>query len=117
MWDKAAVLKDVELKMTVPDRHGKMKTKIGSGVKFSRISHDKEDGFPGEMTVTCSYIMTQDNELYFSYKCWLSSDNNQNPTTLSPIDLSNNTYWNLSEKNESIGSHTLYLPNTTKMLD
>jgi aldose 1-epimerase len=117
MWDKATILKDIELKMTIPDKDGKMKTKIGSGVKFSRISNHNEDGFPGEMTITSSYIMTPDNELYFHWKCWLSADNDQSSETITPIDMSNNTYWNLSEKNESIASHTLYLPNTTKMVE
>ena len=56
MWDKANILKNIELKVQIPG--SKNKTKIGSGVKFSRISNKLEEGYPGELTVTASYIVT-----------------------------------------------------------
>lgn len=58
------------------------------GVKFFYLSKDGEEGYPGNLEVTCTYVLTNNNELKILY-----SAKTDKPT---PIDLTNHTYWNLS---------------------
>jgi aldose 1-epimerase len=58
------------------------------GVKFSYLSKDGEEGYPGNLEVICTYILTNDNELKINF--WAKTDK------ATPIDLTNHTYWNLA---------------------
>lgn len=58
------------------------------GVRFSVISPDGQEGYPGELQVEAEYRWNDQNEL--SYKFTASSDA---PTVL---NLTNHAYWNLS---------------------
>ena len=39
----------------------------GPAVKFTYISPDGEEGYPGNLTVTVTYTVTADNELKIDY--------------------------------------------------
>lgn len=60
-------------------------------VEFSRLSPDGEQGFPGNLDVTCSYSLTDDNELMIEY--FATSDQD----TL--CNLTNHSYFNLAGHN------------------
>lgn len=57
------------------------------GVKFSRRSPDGEEGYPGNLDVTATYSLTDQNELRIDY-----SATTDKPTVL---NLTNHCYWNL----------------------
>ena len=71
-----------------------------SGVEFSYTSADGEEGYPGELTITMRYTLTNDNELRFSYEATTDK-----PTIL---NITNHTYWNL-ETTGSILDHQLVI--------
>lgn len=58
------------------------------GVKFTIVSPDGDQGYPGEVTATATYTLTNDNELRIDYTA----------TTTKPtvINLTNHNYWNLA---------------------
>jgi aldose 1-epimerase len=57
-------------------------------VVFSYVSADGEEGFPGEMKVTATYSLNEQNELKLEYRATTSK-----PTVL---NLTNHSYFNLS---------------------
>jgi aldose 1-epimerase len=65
-------------------------------VRFSYTSPDGEEGYPGELRVTVTYSLNEENELTFDYRA--------ETTKPTPINLTNHTYWNLSGP----GSGTIY---------
>ncbi len=70
------------------------------GVKFTRKSADNEEGYPGELAVTATYTLTDDNELIVEFQA----------TTNKPthVNLTNHNYWNLAGSG-SILEHELQL--------
>lgn len=60
----------------------------GAGVKFSYVSADMEEGFPGEMAVSVSYLLDDQNELWIEYSAKTTK------TTL--VNLTNHSYFNLA---------------------
>jgi aldose 1-epimerase len=62
-WDKAQIVKNKELKVNI---EGEGTVKYGSGVTFSRISDHMEEGYPGKVEITSSYLVTKDSELYMT---------------------------------------------------
>ncbi|XP_063957656.1 galactose mutarotase-like isoform X1 [Lytechinus pictus] len=59
----------------------------GNGVSFSYTSPDGENSYPGEVTITINYQLTNDNKLIMSYAA--------KTTKATPINLTNHSYFNL----------------------
>lgn len=58
------------------------------GVTFALVSRDMEEGFPGEVSVSVTYTLTDADELRLYYEA-----TTEKPT---PINLTNHSYFNLS---------------------
>jgi aldose 1-epimerase len=76
--------------------------KGNSGVTFTYLSKDGDDGWPGNLKVRVTYTLTNANELVIDYEA--TSDK------ATPINLSQHSYFNLSgEGNGDILHHELML--------
>jgi len=75
------------------------------GVKLSYLSPDMEEGYPGNLKVTCTYTLNNNNELTIEY----GAETDQ--TTI--VNLTNHTYFNLTGGKDTILNHELELPATT----
>ncbi len=62
-------------------------------VRFSRVSEDGEMGFPGELTYSVTYSLTDDNELVINYEATTDK--------ATVINLTNHTYFNLAGQDGS----------------
>ena len=58
------------------------------GVKFTYLSKDGEEGYPGNLSVTAVYSLTADNEFKVEF-----SATTDKPTV---VNLAHHTYWNLA---------------------
>lgn len=72
-----------------------------SVVVLSRLSPDMEEGYPGNLNVKVSYILTPSNEIKISYEA-----ETDKPTVL---NLTNHSYFNLSGCKETVLGHELIL--------
>ena len=72
------------------------------GVEFTRTSPDGEEGYPGELTATVTYLLTDENELRIEFKATTDK-----PTI---VNLVHHSYWNLTgDPNKTILDHELML--------
>ena len=60
-----------------------------AGVRFTYVSPDGEEGFPGTMEISAVYTLTEDSELTIEYEAICDK--------ACPINLTNHTYWNLTD--------------------
>jgi aldose 1-epimerase len=72
----------------------------GPAVRFTYFSADGEEGYPGNLTVTATYTLTNDNTLRVDYT------GATDKTTL--INLTNHAYFNLDDGGDA-GAHVLTL--------
>lgn len=63
----------------------------GPGVKFTYTSKDKEEGYPGNLSVSMSYTLTDNNELVIDYRATTDK-----PTV---CNLAHHSYFNLAGHN------------------
>jgi len=71
------------------------------GVKFSYLSKDGEEGYPGNLDCSVTYLLTNDNELKIEYLATTDK-----PT---PVNLTHHGYFNLTGCERDILGHELML--------
>ncbi|HVJ47369.1 MAG TPA: aldose epimerase family protein, partial [Luteolibacter sp.] len=77
-------------------------TKTATGVEFKYLSKDGEEGFPGNLSVTVTYTLDDDNQL-----TWLAEATTDAPTV---VNLVQHVYWNLSgDATKPVTDHDLTL--------
>ncbi|MDV7186839.1 aldose epimerase family protein [Lutibacter sp. TH_r2] len=76
-------------------------------VVLSCASEDGEEGYPGNLKVTVTYQLTEDNEVKITYKATTDK--------ATPVNLTNHAYFNLNGK-DSVLNHKLMI-NTSHYLD
>lgn len=75
---------------------------LNSAVKLSYLAKDREEGYPGNLAVSVTYTLTEDNELVVDYLATTDK-----PT---PVNLTQHTYFNLKgEGDGDILGHQLML--------
>ncbi|HEY9792550.1 MAG TPA: aldose epimerase family protein, partial [Candidatus Obscuribacterales bacterium] len=60
----------------------------GPSVTFTRLSKDGEEGFPGNLTATVTYTLTDDDSLKLDYTATTDK--------ATPVNLTNHSYFNLA---------------------
>lgn len=71
-------------------------------LEFSRLSTDKEQGFPGNLDVTVTYSLTENNELVIEYHAVSDKD--------TIVNLTNHSYFNLAGHNSgNILDHKVWI--------
>ena len=79
-----------------------MKTPEGPAVRFKYLSHDGEEGYPGNLQVSVTFTLTNDNELKIKYLATTDK-----PTI---VNLTNHSYFNLAgEGSGDILNHELMI--------
>jgi len=63
-------------------------SKVGTALELKYVSPHGEEGFPGTMTVTVIYMLTDNNELWIEYSA--TTD------IVGPVNLTNHSYFNLA---------------------
>jgi aldose 1-epimerase len=73
----------------------------GVGVQLSYLSKDGEEGYPGNLKATVTYVLTNDNELRIEYAATTDK--------ATPVNLTHHGYWNLTGGQRDILGHVLTL--------
>jgi len=73
----------------------------GVGVKLSYLSRDGEEGYPGNLKATVTYVLTNDNELRIEYEA--ATDK------ATPVNLTHHGYFNFTGAERDILGHELKL--------
>ena len=68
-------------------------------IRFNRISPDGEEGYPGNLQVSVVFRLDESNRLSFIYTAETDK--------ITPINLTNHTYWNLAGPGKSVLDHML----------
>lgn len=75
-------------------------------VTFSRVSPHMEQGFPGNLTVDMTYILTDENELILQYNAVSDQD--------TIVNFTNHSYFNLAGHNSGSVLHHMLKINSSK---
>ncbi|MGW1544230.1 aldose epimerase family protein [Streptomyces sp. NPDC002309] len=73
-------------------------TPVEHGLRLSRVSGHGEEGFPGRLEVSATYLLDDDGALRIAYEAVTDA-----PTV---VNLTNHTYWNLGGSGDA-GGHEL----------
>jgi aldose 1-epimerase len=77
-----------------------------AGVRLSRVSPDGEEGFPGTLAATVTYLLDDENRLRIDYQA-----ETDRPTV---VNLTNHSYWNLSGEGSGSADHHLLQVNASR---
>ncbi|MBA7710959.1 Aldose 1-epimerase [subsurface metagenome] len=78
-----------------------VKTKDAVGVKLTHLSKDGDQGYPGNLSCTVTYSLTNNDELRIDYEATTDK--------ATPINLTNHTYFNLTAGKRDILGHELMI--------
>ncbi|MBO5137265.1 MAG: galactose mutarotase [Spirochaetaceae bacterium] len=77
-----------------------VETASGTGITFSRLSVDGEQGMPGNLKVNVTYLLNNSNEIIIRYQAVSDAD--------TYVNFTNHSYFNLKgQTRETINNHTL----------
>src|SRR5689334_17282694 len=74
---------------------------MGPTLELHYLSKDGEEGYPGNLTVTATYTLTDDNGLRLDYKATTDKD--------TVLNLTQHSYFNLAGKGDVLG-HVVMMP-------
>jgi len=80
-----------------------MEERGAQGVRFSYLSPDGEEGYPGNLEVAVTILLTEADELVFRYLAETDQE--------TPVNLTNHAYWNLAGAGSGpVLGHLLAMP-------
>jgi aldose 1-epimerase len=72
----------------------------GQTLELTYVSHDGDEGYPGKLTVTALYTLTEDNSIRLDYTAASDRD--------TVVNLTQHSYWNLACQGDILG-HLVYI--------
>ena len=81
---------------------------LDSSLKMQLFSADMEEGFPGNLRVSVTFTLNNDNELIIRYEASTDAD--------TPFAITNHTYFNLSGFKNTVEQHRVMIDSAKKQL-